>query len=305
MIPTLFRIPRIDLGFFEIPAFPVGSYAVMMTCGFLAAWWFLRQGYARRGYPLRLATDLIIVGALTGLIGARLLSVAENWEILIQNPVGVLLGSGGLTWYGGLMLAIPSCIYLAWRDGLSPLKVCDCSAAGMSVGYAFGRLGCHLSGDGCYGFATNLPWGMAYPRGAVPVFEAVHPTPIYEAILSFGIAAFLGWRDSNRRLKPGSLIALFFVLHGVTRLAVEFIRLNDRYWFDAGGLKVIGANEYLAGTFGLSLSQWVSIAMIAAGVIWLWRLRRSSDVAEDEAPGDGASGDELPPVDSPATADEA
>ncbi len=288
MIPTLFRIPRIDLWLFEIPSFPVGSYAVMMTCGFLAGWWFLRQGYTRRGYPLRLATDLIIVAALTGLIGARLLSVAENWDIFIQNPVGVLLGSGGLTWYGGVMLAVPACIYLTWRDGLSPLKCFDCTAPGMSVGYAFGRLGCHLSGDGCYGMPTSLPWGMAYPRGAVPVYEPVHPTPIYEAIIAFGVAAFLGWRDTDRRLKPGTLIALFFVLHGVSRLAVEFIRINPRYWFGAGGIVTLDWEEYLAGSFGLSLSQWVSVAMILGGVFWLWRIRRSPEPAEDEDATDGS-----------------
>ena len=294
MIPTLFRIPGIDLGLFEIPAFPVGSYAAMMTCGFLGGWWFLRQGYSRRGYPLRLATDLIIVAALTGLIGARLLSVAENWDIFIQNPVGVLLGSGGLTWYGGLLLAIPACSYLAHRDGLSVIRVFDSAAPGLSVGYAFGRLGCHLSGDGCYGIATSLPWGMAYPKGAVPVFEAVHPTPIYEAILAFGIAAFLGWRDTGRRLKPGSLISLFFILHGITRLSVEFIRRNDRYWFGEGGIKVIDFQEFLAGTFGLSLSQWVSVGMILGGSLWLWyALKKPVEPGQNDSDEEGEEPNDL------------
>ncbi len=282
MIPTLFRIPRIDLWLFEIPSFPVGSYAVMMTFGFLAGWWFLREGYARRGYPLRLATDLIIVAALTGLIGARLLSVAENWDIFIQNPVGVLLGSGGLTWYGGVLLAVPACIYLVWRDGLSPLKCFDCTAPGMSVGYAFGRLGCHLSGDGCYGLPTSLPWGMAYPRGAVPIYEPVHPTPIYEAIFAFGVAAFLGWWDGSRRLRPGMMIATFFVLHGVSRFVVEFIRLNDRYWFGKGGIETIEWKNYVAGSFGLSLSQWVSVAMVIGGTWGLWYVLRKPPEAPQE-----------------------
>ncbi len=297
MIPTLFRIPRIDLWLFEIPSFPVGSYAVMMICGFLAGWWFLRQGYARRGYPLRLATDLVIVAALTGLIGARLLSVAENWGIFMTNPVGVLLGSGGLTWYGGLLLAVPSCIYLVWRDGLSPVKCFDCTAPGLSVGYAFGRLGCHLSGDGCFGMPTELPWGMIYKAAPKDFdfarYQPVHPTPIYEAIVAFGVAAYLGWRDSDRKLRPGFLIALFFVLHGISRFVVEFIRVNERYWFDSGGLRVADWQEYLAGSFGLSLSQWVSIAMIIAGAVWLWRIRKGR--------GDGRSDSEAVAVSETVT----
>ncbi len=285
MIPTLFRIPAIDLGFYTIPAFPIGSYAVMMTCGFITGWWFLRQAYARRGYPLRLATDMVIVAALTGLIGARVLSVIEHWDIFMQNPVGVLLGSGGLVWYGGVLVAVPSCIYLTWRDGLSPLKAFDATAPGMSAGYAFGRLGCHLSGDGCYGIQTSLPWGMAYPRGAVPTFDPVHPTPIYEAIVAFGLAAFLSWYDGNRKLKPGTLIATFFVLHGVFRLLVEFLRRNKRYWFGDGFIERFELTEYLDGRFGLSMSQWISLVMITAGIVWLMRLRRGSS-EDDEPAGD-------------------
>ena len=280
MIPTLFRIPAIDLGFYTIPAFPVGSYALMMTCGFVVGWWFLRQAYSRRGYPLRLSTDLVIVAALTGLIGARVLSVLENWDIFMQNPMGVLLGSGGLVWYGGVLLAVPCCLYLAHRDGLHMIKTFDAVAPGLSVGYAFGRLGCHLSGDGCYGIPTSLPWGMAYPRGAVKVFEPVHPTPIYEAILAFGLAAFLSWLDGRKRLKPGTLISLFLVIHGVLRLSVEFIRRNKRYWFDDGGFVRFEYTEYLDGRFGLSMSQWVSVGTIAAGLVWLWLIKRRKTTAE-------------------------
>ena len=283
MIPTLFRIPAIDLGFYTIPSFPIGSYAAMMTCGFIAGWWFLRQAYSRRGYPLRLATDMAIVAALTGLIGARILSVLENWDIFLQNPLGVLLGSGGLVWYGGVILAVPSCIYLVWRDGLHPIRAFDSTAAGMSAGYAFGRLGCHLSGDGCYGIPTNLPWGMTYPRGAVPSFVAVHPTPIYEAILAFGLAAFLSWRDSRRDLKPGQLIAMFFVLHGSCRLIVEFIRRNKRYWFGEGFIDRFEVAEYLDGRFGLSMSQWVSLVLITVGVVWLLRIGRKAAEETQEA----------------------
>ena len=279
MIPTLFRIPSIDLGFYTIPSFPIGSYAAMMILGFISGWWFLRQAYARRGYPLRLSTDLIIVGALTGLIGARVLSVLENWDIFMQNPLGVLLGSGGLVWYGGVIVAVPSCLYLAYRDGLNLTKAFDSTAAGLSSGYAFGRLGCHLSGDGCYGIPTNLPWGMTYPRGAVPSFVAVHPTPIYEAIVAFGLAAFLSWRDSRRDIEPGRLIATFLVLHGIFRLSVEFLRRNKRYWFGDGFIERFEYTEYLDGRFGLSMSQWVSIAVIAAGALWLAHLRRRSAAA--------------------------
>ena len=77
--------------------------------------------------------------------------------------------------------------------------------------------------------------------------DLVHPTPIFEAIFSFSVAAFLGWFDSRRRLKPGSLIALFFVLHGLGRFSIEWIRRNPRYWFGEGFMHRIELDEYLQG----------------------------------------------------------
>ena len=76
--------------------------------------------------------------------------------------------------------------------------------------------GCELSGDGCYGIPTDLPWGMAYPNGLVPTLDFVHPTPIYEMIQMvciFGI--LLALRD---RLRPGRIFGLYLVLMAVARL---------------------------------------------------------------------------------------
>ena len=52
----------------------------------------------------------------------------------------------------------------------------------LALGYAIGRVGCQLSGDGDYGIESDLPWAMAYPDGTVPTTEEVHPTPIYETL---------------------------------------------------------------------------------------------------------------------------
>ena len=79
----------------------------------------------------------------------------------------------------------------------------------LALGYAIGRIGCQLSGDGDYGSPWDGPWAMAYPDGTVPTDEEVHPTPIYET-LAMGVVAYVLWRLRDR-FRPGMLFALYLV----------------------------------------------------------------------------------------------
>jgi phosphatidylglycerol:prolipoprotein diacylglycerol transferase len=122
-------------------------------------------------------------------------------------------------------------------------------AAPLAAGYAIGRIGCQLAGDGDYGIPWNGPWAMAYPHGTVPTTVKVHPTPVYETIV-MGIVAILLWRWRHR-FRPGTLFALWAVLAGLERFLVEFIRRND------------------AVVAGLTQPQLISIAMVVAGGAWI------------------------------------
>jgi len=140
------------------------------------------------------------------------------------------------------------CSWAAWRGFLS-LTLLDVCAPALAIGYAIGRVGCQVSGDGDYGKASNLPWAMSYPDGTVPTHDRVHPTPIYES-LAMGLVAWglWLWRD---RVQPGILFAMYLVAAGTERFLVEFIRRND---------------EVVAG---LTAPQLQSLGLVIAGVTWL------------------------------------
>jgi phosphatidylglycerol---prolipoprotein diacylglyceryl transferase len=150
-----------------------------------------------------------------------------------------------------------------WR-GILNLGLLDLAAVPLAIGYAIGRVGCQLSGDGDYGKAWDGPWAMAYPEGVVATDEEVHPTPIYETLAMGAIAILLwGLRD---RFKPGLLFALYLILAGVERFLVEFLRRNEDV------------------ALGLTEAQLLSIAMIAAGGIWFAAKRGDGIRREDVAP---------------------
>ena len=131
--------------------------------------------------------------------------------------------------------------------------VADLVAPALALGYAVGRIGCQLAGDGDYGIPSDVPWAMAYPNGTVPTTDEVHPTPVYEFLAMSAVAGVL-WRLRDS-LPAGGLFALYLVLAGLERFLVEFVRRNE------------------AVLFGLSLAQLVSLAMIAGGAAWLLSLR--------------------------------
>ena len=132
----------------------------------------------------------------------------------------------------------------------------DAVGIGLAIGYAIGRIGCQLAGDGDYGVPTDLPWGMAYPEGVVPTLEIVHPAPVYETLM--GLATFgVLWSTRMRLAVPGTLFSLYLVLSGVARFAVEFIRLNP------------------VVAWGLTGAQLISLALVAVGIAGLIYLPRS------------------------------
>ncbi len=127
---------------------------------------------------------------------------------------------------------------------------CACStrcATALALGYAIGRIGCQVSGDGDYGIRSTLPWAMGYPHGTVPTPPGVRvqPTPIYETV-AMCMLAYALWRLRDR-VRPGVVFALYLVGSGLERFLVEFVRRNEVVFaglttpqLESLGLAVIG-----------------------------------------------------------------
>jgi prolipoprotein diacylglyceryl transferase len=269
-------IPFLHLGPITIPTF-----GLMVATALLVSAYVLQADFNRRraqlarlpGYKEQRDEGFLIIGiaGIAGLIGARLYHVLESPTEFFADPWNLLFSRFGFAWFGGFLGGFLALVILARRSKIPLLEFLDICSPAASVGYAIGRIGCLLSGDGDYGKPTTWrwPWGMAFPRGVVPTTETcvqwgwppdcrVYPTPLYEFFIWLAIAAFL-WHMGTKSLRGpkarGEIFCNYLILTGVARFLIEFIRINPRSFF------------------GLSNAQAASLLSILVGAVLLWRIK--------------------------------
>ena len=264
----------------------IGTYGVMMAVGFLTALWLLQREFARRRLDPKLAENVIFLGIVGGVVGAKLAYMFTEAD---HPSLKDFFSGAGLTWHGGLILAAILILVYFRRKKIPILVGCDAVAPMLASGYAFGRIGCQLAGDGDYGLPCgdfvnkaacyvvdvyqrgfDFCWSkvpplfcMSYPDGIVPTTQLVHPTPVYEATTNFALF-FALWKVRDKFRRPGVLFALYLIGAGVLRFAIEFVRQPEgrpyRFW----GLRDAQIIAFLEIALGIFL--WLFVTMTRRNV---------------------------------------
>ncbi len=262
MIPVLLHLGPIT----------IYSYGLMMALGFLAADFVIASECRRRGIATEFSSAVVVWAAIAGLAGARLLDIFNNLPVYLADPKTIVFSGAGFVWYGGLIGGIAAAYLVSRYFKVRFAITVDMCAPALAIGQAIGRIGCQLSGDGDWGAISKLPWAMAYPHAIVgwigrnvaaigphntliypfppdapvPAGVRVHPAPVYETILYLIVFAIL-WSMRRRNRVDGRLFYLYLMLAGLSRFAVEFVRINPRVML------------------GLSEAQLIAIAMMVIG----------------------------------------
>lgn len=239
--------------FFRIGSFEVTSFGVMVAVAALVGLWVFGRELQRSGLPAA-AGDAAMAGVFGGLLGAKLLWVAEH---LGEEPFrDLILSRGGMSWFGGFAGGVGTALLIMRRQHLPIVATLAASTPALAIGHAIGRIGCFLVGDD-YGRPSDLPWAVAFPRGLPPTDVRVHPTQLYEMLALFVLAWLLiRWR--RRRMPDAIVLGRYLVLAGAIRFAIEFVRVNQR----------------ILGPF--TLAHIVSFAMVAVGAIVIVRAPRQA-----------------------------
>lgn len=226
--------------------------------------------------PQSRVVDLIMIAALFGILGSKVLSSITDWQAFIADPVGSLLSFQGLTWYGGFISASIALIIYLRSKRIPLLRFMDAAGPVVLIGYGVGRLGCHFSGDGDWGdpnpnpdkfsFLPDWLWAYSYPGNVAKAgnkipgcegpycFEldpAVYPTAVWEFLMCavlFGVLMFL-----FKRIRiAGVLFGIYLIFNGVERFAIESIRVTAEY-------NVFG--------FNLTQAQVIALGLIVIGAV--------------------------------------
>lgn len=212
--------PEIHIGPLELQTFGICFALAFLVSGLIVA-----RRFRELGLPADWTYEMVFAALVGGLVGSRLDFVLQNWDEVSDDLLGNIFSGSGLVWFGGLVGgALGVILWARWRRFLG-WQLFDVAAVPLAAGYAVGRIGCQLSGDGDYGVESDLPWAMSYPDGTVPTTDEVHPTPVYET-LAMGLAAYVLWRLRDR-FAPGVLFGIYLIVAGIERFLVEFIRRNE------------------------------------------------------------------------------
>ena len=262
--------PQFDPVALRLGPLAVRWYGLAYLTAFLLAYGLLRR-MIRRG-RLRLSREDL--GELVGWLAGGVIVVGRlGWWVFYHRSEGaaepwyepLALWHGGMSFHGGLVGVAAALLLWSWRSRATFWNLAECLALVTPVGLFLGRLANFVNAE-LVGRPTSVPWGMFFPGDSV----ARHPSQLYEAALEGPLLLALLWMFRHRRRVSveGRTAALFLILYGILRFAVEFTRQPDpQLGFVAFGW--------------LSMGQLLSGALVAVGtILWISRGRAASGSAE-------------------------
>lgn len=245
-------LPYIHIGHFNLPTF-----GLMLWLAAVLAALVMDRDFKRARINAD-AVGMVAVAVVAGIVGAKVWHILDTPLEFHDLGWRVLWNSAGFAWFGGLVFGISALLIQGRLAKIGPLRTLDLAAPAAAIGYGIGRIGCFLSGDGCYGIETRLgfPWGMSFPNGIEPTPPGVRviPTPLIELVAGLLIGLWL-WRRAGKPHAAGAIVGQYLALSGIARFLVEFIRINPKVLWGLSNAQLASAGSVIAG---IALVLWAA-----------------------------------------------
>jgi phosphatidylglycerol---prolipoprotein diacylglyceryl transferase len=246
---------------FQYKFITIGGYGIMLGLGFYLSFLLLEREFKLKNIDPELAYKILLAAIPGGIVGSKIFHILEHLDEFAVDPWGMLFTGSGLSAYGGYIFSFVLAIFVVKKSKTTLLNVFDTASPSMALGYCFGRFGCHVAGDGCFGTETAGLLGTPYPNGIVPSTMTVFPTPLFEVFFSFIVVGIL-LNMRKKELVEGRMFSAFLILSGLPRFLVEFIRRNPKI------------------AFGLSQAQLIGIIFMLCGIAgWIYFEKRNKAIA--------------------------
>ena len=263
------------LPYLHLGSITLGTFGILMWLAAVTSAYVLHRSFMRAG----ISADAIVVVSvvmISGVIGAKVWHELQNpFQLRMSMHEIALPGWGkplevavrffhwfqaGFAWFGGLLFGVAALLWQGRSNRIGAVRMLDLAAPAAAIGYGVGRIGCLTSGDGDYGIATTLPWGVHIHDDALdppqpnPPGLLVQPTPVYELLFALALGAYL-WVRGKRDLPVGQLTGEYLVLSGVGRFLVELVRRNERLYFGMSNAQVAALGTVLVGAVLIVIAQ--------------------------------------------------
>lgn len=247
---------------FTVGSYPIYWYGIIIASGLLLAVLYAWRSSPRYNVDFNKLVNCILVGIITGIIGARLYFCFFQWDYYGKNPIEILyINNGGLAIYGGIIGALAGGLTVAKIQKMKIMPILDIAMMGFLLGQGIGRWGNFMNQE-AFGTPTNLPWRMV-SEGTGMV--GVHPCFLYESLwclLGFVLLHFYG---KYRQKYSGQIFFSYLVWYGFERMFVEGLRTDSLYLpFQLFGMDI-------------RVSQVLSFAIFVTGLVMLIINRKKED----------------------------
>ena len=268
----------------SIFGFPIAFYGMIIGCGMLLGLFVATKEYVRSGYKADDIQDFALWVIVLGIIGARIYYVIFEWDYYSKHLLEIPnIRQGGLAIYGGVLMALFTCIVYTKKKKLDFFPMADAGVLGLILGQAIGRWGNFFNAEAFGGYtdsllAMRIKESVVNPaminenvRSHILLLDdisyiQVHPTFLYESVWNLCVFFFLLWFSKRKKFK-GQVFLLYLGLYGFGRFFIEGLRADSLMLF---------------GT-GIAVSQALSLVLVLASVILqIFFLKKNSSAEQED-----------------------
>ena len=191
--------------------------------------------------------DIVIFIIPSAIVGARIYYVLFKIKYYANNPNEIFkIWHGGLAIYGGIIMSIIVGILYSKYKKINFFKIADNIIPGLIIGQAIGRWGNFFNVE-AYGYQTRMPWRMEIKDYVTGKVIGVHPTFLYESILTT-ILFLVIFNYFKHKKFDGEILSIYMIFYGIIRFFVEAFRSDSLYFLN------------------MKISQIISVVFIVLGI---------------------------------------
>ena len=261
--------PIIDLGIITIHWYSILIFIAILLGSNLAI-----KEAKRHGYDEDFMVNLLFLGVIFGIIGARVYYVIFNFDYYKDNLIEMFkVWNGGLAIHGGIIAGLISTMIICYKKKVNLIKILDYMVVGLIIAQAIGRWGNFFNGE-AHGPLTTLAYleGLHLPQFIIDGMyingNYYIPTFLYESIWCFlGFIIMLVLRR-RKFMKVGYLTSFYLVWYGFERFLVEGLRTDSLMFLS------------------LRVAQLVSLLMVLIGVcLFIYSLHKKIKYEDGDSNG--------------------